>query len=180
MSENEKLVLEKAIATNSGLWGLWDYYQYKNVNSYDEWEKLFCEDKDILKQIDISKFVPININSDGCFQFRIKLNEPLDERESRYILVKSDEYLLNTDGTVILSGIENIDCAVRDNECIRFNLNKGYYSIVIHLIEWDAEPNMKLEDGTPSHNALPDFIVSIQPTNNINKSYRKELDTFNN
>lgn len=170
-------IIEKAVSTMSGMWALWDYEQYKNINSLEEWEKCFLEDEDILKQIDISKIIPINIHSDGCFQFRIKINKPLDERESKYVLVKSNEYLLKSNGTTILSGIENIVCDVRDDECIKFELNKGLYTIVVYLIEWDAEPNMKLENGNPAPNALPDFIISINKSNN-NKSYRKSLETF--
>lgn len=47
--------------TASGMWALWDYDTYKNVNSYEEWEPLFCEDQDIEKQISKHAFVPINI-----------------------------------------------------------------------------------------------------------------------
>ena len=33
--------------TNSGMWALWDYETYKDVDDYDKWEPLFCEDEDI-------------------------------------------------------------------------------------------------------------------------------------
>ena len=66
--------LEKDISTMSGMWALWDYEEYKNISSVEEWEKSFLEDSDIEKQIDISKIVPINIYSDGCFKFNIKIN----------------------------------------------------------------------------------------------------------
>ena len=170
--------LEKDLATMSGMWALWDYKEYENISSMEEWEKSFLEDSDIEKQIDISKIVPIYIHSDGCFKFRIKINEVLNERENKYILAKSNEYLFKSSGTAILSGIENIEKNISDNECLKATLPKGTYSVVIYLIEWDAEPKMKLKNGNPSPDALPDFIVSINTTSDISKSYRKSIETF--
>lgn len=178
LKNNNNKKIEKAIATMSGMWALWDYEEYKNITSLEQWEKCFLEDEEILKQIDISKLIPINIHSDGCFQFRIKINEPLDNRENKYILVKSDKYLLKSSGTTILSGIESIAGNVRDDKCIKFELERGFYNIVVYLIEWDAEPNMKLSNGKPSPNALPDFIISINKANS-SENYRKSLETFN-
>ena len=170
--------LEKDISTMSGMWALWDYEEYKNISSVEEWEKSFLEDSDIEKQIDISKIVPININSDGCFKFRIKINEALNERENKYVLAKSNEYLFKSSGTAILSGIENIAKNISDDECLKAILPNGTLSVVIYLIEWDAEPKMQLKNGNPAPNALPDFIVSINTTTDISKEYRKSIETF--
>ena len=169
---------EKAIYTGSGMWILWDYEQYKGIDSYDDWEPVFLEDEDIEKQIEIAKAVPINIHSDGCFQFRIKVNEELDERESKYVCVKSEEYRLVTDGVIVLSGLENIYGNVTEDECIKVKVEKGGYSVTVYLIEWAAEPGMKKEDGSPMPDALPDFIVLIQDERTVGKEYRKAVDTF--
>ena len=61
---------------------------------------------------------------------------------------------------------------------MKATLPNGTYSVVIYLIEWDAEPKMKLKNGNPSPDALPDFIVSINTTSDISKSYRKSIETF--
>ncbi len=178
MFKKNNKALEKDLSTMSGMWVLWDYEEYKSINSIEEWEKFFLENDDIEKQIDISKIVPININSDGCFKFSVKINEKLNERENKYILAKSNEYLLKSNGTTILSGIESIAGDVSDDDCIKMVLDKGIYRVKIYLIEWDAEPKMQLKNGNPAPNALPDFIVSIQQTNDEAKTYRKSIETF--
>lgn len=171
---------EKAISTASGMWGLWDYAEYITVTSYTEWENLFCEDEDIKKQIIKNKFVPIYIHSDGCFQFRVKLDEALNDREKQYVLVQSEEYLFDTSGKAILSGIENIDKAFSDENGISLDLKPGKYRVSICLIEWDMEPNMKLSDGGPHPEALPDFIILIRSNiSNDKKQFRQDIETFN-
>lgn len=171
--------IEKAIYTSCGMWMLWDYEEYKNIDSYDQWENIFLEDEDIIKQIDKEKVVPINIHCDGCFQFRVKINEELNDREKQYIVNKSDEYLLDTSGCIILSGLENIYNDVKESESIKIELEQGKYTIAVCLIEWDKEPGMVLEDGNPAPNALPDFIILVHNEKNNNKSYRKSIETFN-
>lgn len=176
--KKENPTIEKALATMSGMWALWDYEQYKNITSYEEWEKHLLEDADIEKQIDMAKFVPVYIHSDGCYQFRVKVNETLDKRERKYVMKQSEEYLFETNGTAVVSGIDNIDGNVRDDECIKLTLDKGAYSVVIYLIEWDEEPGMVLENGEAAPNALPDFIVNINSIKNTTGTYRTSIETF--
>lgn len=166
----------KILSTNGGMWALWDYEQYKDITTLEEWEKCFCNDCDILKQIDISKIVPVNMNSDGCYEFEIKIDEALSDRESKYIYIKSEEYLFETDGTAIFSGIEHVDSDVGD-DCIRLSLEKGKYSVTVCMMDWEAEPGMQLKNGKPAPGALPDFIITINKTNGSG-NYRKSLETF--
>ena len=79
---------------------------------------------------------------------------------------------------MVLSGLENIYGNVTEEECIKVELEKGDYSVAVYLIEWDAEPGMKTEDGSPAPGALPDFVVLIQKEKSIGKAYRKSVDTF--
>ncbi len=170
--------IKKVLVTGSGMWGLWDYNEYKNIQSYDDWDKLFCEDDDIKGEILKSKFVPININTDGCFEFCIKLNEVLSDREKQYVVVQSEKYQLITDGVLYLSGLEFINKDINETNTVAINLNSGEYAITIYLIEWDKEPGMKNPDGTPNDNALSDFIVQIEEVSENNTGYRKEIKTF--
>ena len=55
------------------MWALWNYEAYQNVNDYEKWEPLFCEDEDIKKQIEKKVFVPIYIFEDGCRAFSLKI-----------------------------------------------------------------------------------------------------------
>lgn len=169
---------EKCIDTMSGMWGLWDYVHYQDVASFDDWEKLFCEDEDIEKQIAASAFVPVYIHSDGCCQFRVKVDSPLSERETKYLLVQSEEYLFHTDGRAVLTGIENIGCNALEEEGIFLELAPGDYAVSVCLIEWDKEPGMTLEDDSPAPDALPDFVVLIRSGANAAQPFRQKLDTF--
>ena len=82
IKSGESAIIKKAVSTSSGMWGLWDYEEYRVVVTYEDWDALFCEDDAIKQQIAKAKFVPINIQSDGCFQFRVKIDETLSSREN--------------------------------------------------------------------------------------------------
>lgn len=164
--------------TSSGMWALWDYDTYKDVDDYDKWEPLFCEDADIEKQISRKSFVPITIHEDGCFAFTLKVNEGLNEREQKYLCVKSEEYLFYTSGKTVLSGIDYIDASVKEKDAIILNLPEGHYSVVICLLSWDEEPGAYLEDGSISPDALSDFVVLVKPAEVGKQSYRNSVETF--
>lgn len=165
----------KILSTNSGMWVLWDYDHYRHINSLDEWEKYFLEDSDILAQTDIAKIVPVNIRSDACLEFEVKINEALNERENKYVYLKSEEYLFETDGTAILSGIEYVDSDAENS--LKLTLEKGKYDVTVYMMDWEAEPGMQLKNGKPAPGALPDFIIGINKTEG-NKNYRKSIETF--
>ena len=167
------------LSTSSGMWALWDYDTYKMVDSYEAWEPLFCEDEDIEKQIAKHTFVPIYIHEDGCCAFTVKINEALDEREEKYLCVKSEAYLFHINGKAILSGIDNIASSVSEADGISIDLPEGYYSVTVCLISWDEEPNAYLPDGSISPDALSDFVVLIHTESNPEgKDYRSSIETF--
>lgn len=169
---------QQNLATGSGMWALWDYETYKNVDDYEKWEPLFCEDEDIKKQIQKKAFVPIYIFEDGCRSFTLKVDCELSEREKKYSCVQSEEYLFYSNGKAVLSGIENIDAEVKENEAIIFDLPKGYYSVSIYLIDWDKEPGAYLENGNVSPNALSDFVILLKSNADESKLYRQRINTF--
>ncbi len=166
------------LATSSGMWGLWNYDTYKHIDDYDKWDELFCEDEDIVKQIESHYFTPIYIFEDGCRSFTIRIDEEISEREKKYICVQSDEYLLKSTGKVIVSGIDNIDKNINSDSVIELDLPEGYYSVKIYLISWDEEPEAILPDGKISPNALSDFVVIIKSNTNLERDFRTKINTF--
>lgn len=164
--------------TDSGMWGLWDYETYRDVDDYDKWDSLFCEDVDIEEQIKRNTFVPINIQEDGCYSFTVRIDEELSDREKKYICVKSDEYLFKSSGKTILSGIENIDTNVKADDAIIIDLLEGFYSVQVYLISWDEELGAYLDNGDINPDALSDFVVLVKSKAEKEKSYRLEINTF--
>lgn len=168
----------KDLITDSGMWGLWDYETHENINDYDDWEPLFCEDEDIQNQILQMSFVPVYMQTDGCRTFTLKVDEELSEREKQYVCDKSGQYLFYSSGKTILSGIDYINNDVSENDAIIFDLPKGFYSVSVYLIAWDDEPGAYLEDGSVSPDALPDFIVILKSNADENATYCQSLETF--
>lgn len=170
--------IKKDLLTNSGMWALWDYQTYKEVDEFDKWEALFCEDEDLEKQIENKSFVPVDIFEDGCFSFTLKVDEELSEREKNYVCTKSEEYIFYSNGKAVLSGIDVINTEVTTEEAIMIDLPEGYYSVSVFMIDWSEEPGAYLENGNISPNALSDFIVLLKSNADKNKIYRKRINTF--
>ena len=168
----------KDLATDCGMWGLWDSEAYKSIDNYDKWEPLFVEDEDIQKQVESTSFIPIYIHSDGVCSFEVKIDGSLSEREKKYICVSSEKYLFHSSGKAYLSGIDNIGFTFNENEVLELPLAEGYYAVTVHLISWDEEPGAYLENGEISPDALPDFIVIIESGAAPDGAYRKNIETF--
>lgn len=169
---------KKNLTTGSGMWALWDYEAYKDVDDYEKWEPLFCEDEDIIKQIEKKSLVPIYIFEDGCRAFTLKVDCALTEREQKYKCVKSEKYLFYSNGKAVLSGIDHIDAGVTEAEAMIFDLPKGYYSVSVYLLSWDEEPGAYLENGDISPNALSDFVILLKSNADTDKTYRQRINTF--
>jgi len=153
--------LKKTLSTNSGMWSIWNYEFYKTIENYDDWSNFFEEDINIIEQIKNKKFVPVNINADGVFEFEVKYAEKLNERERKYLLVSSKPYIIENSGILKVSGIEFVKNEIKDINCISLEIPKGTYSVVVHLIDWKAEPDVLNDKGFPTDKALPDFIIEI-------------------
>lgn len=164
--------------TASGMWGLWDYDTYKHIDDYDKWEPLFCEDEDIVKQIECHSFVPIYIFEDGCMSFTVRVDEELSEREKTYICVQSEEYLLKSTGKIIVSGIDKIEKDINSEKVMELDLPEGYYSVKVYIIAWNEEPGAYLDNGDVSPDALSDFVVIIKSNANLESEYRTRINTF--
>lgn len=178
MMGEDKDMYKKDLDTSSGMWGLWNYDTYKHIDDYDKWDVLFCEDEDIVKQIESHYFVPVYIFEDGCRSFTVRIDEDITEREKQYICVQSEEYLLKSTGKVIVSGIDKIDQNINPDRVIEVDLPEEYYSVKTYLIAWDEEPGAVLENGEISPDALSDFVVIIKSDVDSEREYRTKINTF--
>jgi hypothetical protein len=178
--------IRKALATGSGMWGIWDSSYFPAIKDYATWERELLEDSlkdsDILRHVRAGQFVPINIGSDGVFEFEVRVGSSdsptrLDPRERQFLIVASDPYRFNSKGELNASGIEAVG-AVPGEDVASLKVLPGAYSILVHLIGWDREPGAKDGRGRPTSNALPDFVVLANPTVSGNDPFRTELRTF--
>lgn len=170
----------KTLSTNSGMWALWDYLTYNYINDYGDWAEAFEEEEDLVRAIEKKSFVPININSDGAFDFVVKVNENLNDREKKYLLVTSKNYVIDSSGKLILSGIEFINGEIKEKNYISIETPKGFHNVRINLIDWKKEPHSLDENNMPTKDSLPDFIIEIDiiEPSIINNEFSKSLKTF--
>jgi len=166
--------------TDVGMLCLWNCSTYKHITDYDTWEPEFVEDEDIIRNIKKGTYVPINIRSDGVYGAEVKFggNATLNERERTYLIASSQPYLIKTDGRIALSGMEHVGSDLTDDIRV-FDVEPGEYAVSIHLIDWGKEPGSTGPDGEPSANALPDFVVIVQPRDETISVIRQEVETFN-
>lgn len=168
----------KAVAkTASGMLALWDAEPFVGIVDYDSWEAALCLDEDISEHVRVGDLVPINIESGGAYEVLVRYgNEPvLTGREIDHLVVTSEPYLLVSSGDVRLSGIEGVGWA---DDAVELALGEGEYEVVLHIIDWHAEPGSTTDDGKPAPHALPDFVALVSPASEVGGPYRTELLTF--
>lgn len=168
--------VDEVISADAGMWCLWDLDAYEHVDSYDAWEVEFCEDEDILRQIQARTFVPINLFSDGCCKFRLKVDGQLEEKERAYLLGESQEYLFRTNGQLALTGLESAGHTPEDG--IFIELEPGAYSVKAYAIDWEEDPDSVDANGDPTEDALPEFIIILTSDPDESKEYFTGLETF--
>lgn len=67
---------------------------------------------------------------------------------------------MTSPGVVYLGGLEESG-DLPGRETNRIELPTGRYSVVVHLVDWKADPGSVGEDGRPREGALPDFVVEV-------------------
>ena len=125
--------------------------------------------------------MPINIRSDGAFQFLVRVGtRPVPRADQPREGIPNgllEPYLYLSDGTACLSGIEYIGADLGPT-MTTLAVPAGPCAVTIHLIEWDAEPGAKDARGDPAPGALPDYAVLISPGGATANPYRIQLQTF--
>jgi hypothetical protein len=149
---------------------------------YDTWETELLEDADIRRHVAAGSAVPIYIGSDGAFQMVVRVGSGdippvLSEREARYEEVRSEPYLLVSDGVAYLTGIEYVIAGPVETG-LTVPLPAGRWSVVVSLIAWEDEPGARNASGEPGPQALSDFVLLIAPEGEGPQSYRQSIETF--
>lgn len=165
----------KTVATDAGMLALWRESAFDGIDGYKAWESR-VEDR-LGEAIRSGELVPIGIQGDGAFGVRIAVApDQASDREARHTVVTSEPYLLVSDGgTIHLSGIE----AVGDEASppVTVTLPAGRYAVRVSLVAWDEEPGVRGPDGRPTAQALPDFLVMIEPSEG-SETFRQVEATF--
>ncbi|XVV10936.1 hypothetical protein ACQP2X_39780 [Actinoplanes sp. CA-131856] len=161
------------------MFALWQPEYFDGRAGVDQWDSLFTDDTAIADFVAEGVFVPINLGIDGGFQFVVKVGQGeslISERESEYIAVSSEPYRFVSHGNGVLSRLELVGTR-SDPEVHAIPLASGQYAVIVHLLDWEAEPGSSNEDGSPVPNALPDFIVELHPDRGVSK-FRTKVETF--
>jgi hypothetical protein len=174
-------IINQVIATDSGMFAIWDADSFETIIDYDSWAEKLENDREILEHIDLGVFVPINIQSDGAFQFVVRLGdadekEQLSSREQKYVVVASEPYLLDVKSEIYISGIESIGNP-KPPENLKIPAQENRHSVVIYMLDWEKDKADSNPQDVESFELLPDFVVLIN-LENIHTDYRKKIITF--
>ncbi len=175
---------EKAcvLTTDAGMLALWSPEAFAGVHDYDTWEAELLEDEDLVRHIAAAAFVPVNIGSDGAYQVLVRTGGDgdaarLTEREETYRQASSEPYVFASRGQAYVSGIEHVAASPGEDWTQPVEVPEGRYDVTVHLIEWDAEPGAIDDEGEQSDDALPDFVVLMNPAAG-GTAYRMDPATF--
>ncbi|MGE7386471.1 hypothetical protein ACQKM2_13445 [Streptomyces sp. NPDC004126] len=170
------------VATDAGMLVLWDPRRFEAVVDDDTWEDELLEDEDIVRHIEAGALVPLNVGGDGAFRVLVRSGTAaapagLTERETAHQLVASQPYLFVCHGRALLGGIEDVSGDASDG-VIEHPVPEGRCAVVVHLIDWQAEPGSQDGAGRPVPGALPDFAVLINPARPGRETFRTAVRTF--
>ncbi|GGU73261.1 hypothetical protein [Lentzea flava] len=157
---NPTFEVSRVVRTGAGMCGIWQPEHFEYVTSLDEWEDEVSDPEALEAHIEAGAFVPLDVGGDGVFQLTLRVGG-LNAREGRYVLVSSDPYLLISRGSVALGGLEDVGPYAGGADEIA--LGVGRYMVIVHLIDWKAEPGSMDGEGRPTAAALPDFLVEVAP-----------------
>ena len=169
------------VRTDAGMCALWSPASFHGVTDYGTWERGLLDDADIARHVRAGSVVPINIGSDGTFAVRVRAasgqeNAVPTEREARFVLVSSEPYLFESQGGAFVSGLEQI-CRDPGPPALSVPIGPGRWAVTVHLVDWEAEPGSKEPSGQPAPDALPDFLVLVNPAPST-EGFRQALATF--
>ena len=169
-------------ATDTGMHALWNPSRFSDITDYETWEHTLLEDDDIRRRVRAGELVPVSTGGDGAFQFLVRVGTAsrpatLTSRETQYLLASSQPYLYLSYGAARLTGLEHV-CADPGPATPSLTVPAGPNAVTIHLIDWDAEPGARDDQGKPASAALPDFVVLVSPEQTIGNGYRTTLQTF--
>jgi len=178
---SEDLTVRGTFYTDAGMLAVWTPEDFAGIVEYEDWETELLEDADIERHIKEGSYVPLYIHSDGAFAVEIRVGTvdrpaAVTKRQAPYVTVTSEPYLLRSKGRLCVGGIEHVE--IDPPEWVgRMSLPAVDYAVVVSLIDWAGEPNSRGEDGRRSADALPDFLVLLNPVSD-GVTFRTKVDTF--
>jgi hypothetical protein len=165
--------------TGSGSVALWDAASFAHVTDQAIWEGELIE-PDEAGHLTDGHLVPLNILCDGRFGVHVRFSAvaapELSERETAYLERDSEPYLFRSNGTVHVTGVEYIGNYADEEPPQAFTLPAGEYAATVHMLNWEQEPGMVLDDGNAATGALPDFVVLVGPV--TDQEFRRDEVTF--
>jgi len=144
--------------TRTGMCALWEPSRFTHVTNAETWAVAFDNDESIISMIKEGAFVPLNVGGSSTFKIDVR-SGALTETEQRLRAVTSEPYLLKTEGLIKVGALEEIGSYIGGGTEI--SVGKGSYLVIVHLMDWEAEPGARDADGEASPDALPDFIVQL-------------------
>jgi hypothetical protein len=151
------------VVTDAGFFALWDPGSFHGIDDYDSWwEEVFEE---LENHEDAGALVAFH-DADGRYQAAVRVGSAaaaarLDEREALYRSASSGPHLFVSTGTAVISGIEYVGDELDIG--LRFSLPAGRWQVEVARIDWEAEPGSRDGEGAPSPDALPDFVLILNP-----------------
>lgn len=160
--------LRRTLITGSAMFGVWDRHYFERVVDYDTWSDELLEDEDIERHVTAGHFVPITNYSDGAFEFEVRFSgsdghSDINDRERLYLTESSGPYRFHSQGELNLSGIEFV-AATLESDVSTLELSAGWYTVTVHQLDWQDEPGSTDAEGNPATDALPDFLIIVNPS----------------
>jgi hypothetical protein len=158
----------QTLTTGSAMFGLWERRCFESVVDYDSWSDELLDDEDIERHTAAGHFVPITNYSDGAFEFEVRIGTSseqcaINERERTYATESSEPYLFRSEGELNISGIEFVGATLA-SDVGHLNIPAGDYTVTVYQIAWADEPGATDDEGNPTDETLPDFLVVVNPT----------------
>ncbi|PKV98466.1 hypothetical protein ATK86_0485 [Nocardia fluminea] len=179
MTTTSAIEFSAVAATGSGWVALWDAASFAHMTDQAIWEEELIE-PDEAGHLAEGHLVPLNILCDGRFGVHVRFSAAaapeLNEREAAYREMESEPYLFRSNGTVHVTGVEYIGKYADEEPPQAFTLPAGEYAATVHMLDWEKEPGMLLDDGKAATDALPDFVVLVGPI--TDQEFRCDEVTF--
>jgi hypothetical protein len=169
------------VGTVAGMHVLWTPMPARPWRDLANWQRDPAARSELRWMLRHGVIAPIAVQLNGAFAFAVRVgteDEPaqLTEREDDCRALISAPYLIRTAGRLFLSGVEQLH-TMAPTQSLRLDVPAGDYAATVHLIDVDLDPDSRAADGNWRADALPDFVLTLQPvTSAIN--FRHELATF--
>lgn len=170
------------VGTVAGMHVLWTPTPARRWRDLASWPRDPAARSELRWMVRSAVMVPIHLQVSGAFAFAVRVGSQdvpaqLTDREDKCRALISAPYRLRTpSGRLFLSGVERLQ-TMQPVESLRLDVRPGDYAVTIHLIDVDLDPQSKAADGSWRPDALPDFVLTLQPVT-APIDFRDELETF--